>query len=72
MQSTIVISFPEVQRDFSVVDAREEYDCRLAAMRKMVALMDCGCGFVVEHIPHANVDAEPIRSVTLWDDAAVR
>ena len=68
MQSTIVLTYDQITRNMTTEPKREEYDCRVAAMARMVALMDCGCGFVVEHIPHDKCNVQPIRRVTLWDE----
>lgn len=68
MQSTIKLTYPEVTREMVTQPKTETYDCRLAAMRRMIAMLDAGVDFVVEHIPHDNIDAHPVRHVTDDDE----
>lgn len=72
---TINITYVEVTRELDRADRVETFTCRVAAMARMVNLLDAGVDFVVdqhaccsddvaEHIPQ-------IRHVTLWDEMAL-
>jgi hypothetical protein len=54
------------------VPVHELFDCRVAAMARMIAMLDAGVPFSVDHIPHDKGNANPVRKVTLWDEMELR
>jgi hypothetical protein len=72
VQTTLKITHltptPEARLQGFSVPVHELYDCRVAAMARMIAMLDAGVPFSVDHIPHDKGNAHPVRKVTLWDE----
>lgn len=67
MQDTITIAYLERGRDMQVHPRTEVYECRLAAVRQIISLLDAGVTFGVTHGTHDRHDKKPVRSVTMAD-----
>ncbi len=65
---TITIAHDAQYCGDAMLDRTEHYTCKLAAMRRMLQLMDAGEAFAVEFHPHAVDHAPALRRVTLWDE----
>lgn len=67
MQDTITIAYFEMGKDMQRHPRTQVYECRLAAMKQIINLLDAGATFAVTHGVHDKHDAKPIRHVAMAD-----
>ena len=69
MQTTITIAYMRIERDLQRVPVTEIYECRMAAIARIMGMLDAGVTFAVTHGEHDKHDKKPVRHVTLADMA---
>lgn len=72
MQDTITLAYMEVGKDMQRHPRTEIYECRMAAIARIMGLMNAGVTFAVTHGVHDKHDKKPIRPVTFADGAILR
>lgn len=72
MQDTITIAYFEMGKDMTRHPRTEVFECRLAAVRQIINLLDAGVTFAVTHGEHDRHDTKPVRHVAMADMALLR